>query len=184
MPIDLTMQFTGEMLSDAQKLENKALIGHWGTHFDVMDKTFPLEYTQCKGIVFDVRNTSGEITESDVDLSKVEKGMFVAFYTGFSQQEPYGTRRYFGEHPQLSYELIDALLKKGVWIIGVDFAGIRRTPEHIPTDRRCADAGTFVVENLCNLQLVLQQGGTFVANTYPMNFTQITGLPCRVIARV
>ncbi len=29
-------------------------MGHIGTHFDAMDKEFPLEYTQRNGIVFDV----------------------------------------------------------------------------------------------------------------------------------
>ncbi len=35
---------------------------------------------------------------------------FVAFYTGFIEKEGYGGHVYFTEHPQLSNELIDALL--------------------------------------------------------------------------
>ena len=125
-----------------------------------------------------------EIALSDVDVSRVEKDMFVAFYTGFSAKEEYGTRIYFKEHPQLSYELIHALVNKGISIIGVDFAGIRRGSEHIPIDQCCAERGVFVVENLCNLQSLLPYGAYFTANTYPMKLTELSGLPCRVIASV
>lgn len=185
MLIDITLKITPEMMKPSQGNENKALVGHLGTHFDVMDKEFPIEYTERNGIVFDVSNVSGrEIERSDIDLACVGKDMFVAFYTGFIETENYGSRRYFAEHPQLSAELIDALLEKGVSIIGVDFAGIRRGKEHIPVDQKCANRGVFVVENLCNLKEVLKSGRRFTACTYPMNCAGMTGLPCRVIAKV
>lgn len=41
--------------------------------------------------------------------------------------------------------------------------------------------GVFIVENLCNLVKVI---GRCVINTYPMNYTEMTGLPCRVVAEV
>lgn len=185
MLIDLTLTLTKDMLQDALVIKNDALVGHAGTHFDVMNKEFPLNYTERNGIVFDVRGVSGrEIDCADIDLSAVEQDMFVAFYSGYSETIPYGAPRYFTAHPQLSFDLIDALLNKGISIIGLDFAGIRRTPEHIPADQCCADRGVFVIENLRNLQDVLAQGGRFIANTYPINCTGITGLPCRVIAKI
>jgi kynurenine formamidase len=189
MKIDLTLKITPKMVTDAQGNEKKALVGHLGTHFDVMDKEFPLEYTERKGVVFDVSGIEGrDIDIADVDLNKVAPDMFVAFHTGFIEDEGYGTRRYFTEHPQLSNELIGELLKKRVSIIGVDFAGVRRGAEHTPTDQRCAECGVFVVENLCNLNSLLEGGhtsdGIFVVNTYPMNYAQMTGLPCRVVAEV
>ena len=42
------------MVTDAQGNKKKALVGHLGTHFDVMNKEFPLEYTKRRAIVFDV----------------------------------------------------------------------------------------------------------------------------------
>ncbi len=50
--------------------------------------------------------------------------------------------------------LIDALLEKNVSIIGVDCAGVRNGI------------------------------GRCVINTYPMNYAEMTGLPCRVVAEV
>ena len=125
MKKDITLTITPEMLVEAAKMENSALVGHLGTHFDVMDKEFPLEYTERCGIAFDVSLVGDrDIEVTDIDISKVKANMFVAFYTGFADIEPYGTRRYFKEHPQLSVNLIDALIDLGVSIIALDFAGI------------------------------------------------------------
>jgi kynurenine formamidase len=93
-------------------------------------------------------------------------------------------RKYFTEHPQLSNALIDKLLTKRISIIGVDFAGVRRGKEHTHMDQCCADRGVFIVENLCNLKNLLKNGNTFIANTYPMNYAEMTGLPCRVVAEI
>lgn len=185
MLIDITLQITPKMVTDAQGNEKKALVGHLGTHFDVMNKEFPLEYTRRKGIVFDVSDiTDRDIDVCNVDLSQVGADMFVAFYTGFIEEEGYGSKVYFTEHPQLSDELIDALLEKGVSIIGVDFAGVRRGKEHTPKDQYCADRGVFIIENLCNLKTIADKDGACIVNTYPMNYAEMTGLPCRVVAEI
>ena len=178
MLIDITLKATPEMLTPPRP----ELMGHVGTHFDVMDREFPLSYTKRRGIVFDVRGIfEREIGLLDIDISKAQKDGFVIFYTGFTEVEGYGTKRYFSSHPELSHELIDALVEKGVSVIGVDFAGIRRGKEHIPKDKYCADRGVFVIENLINLSPLLKLDG-FTVHTYPMNIVGVTGLPCRVIA--
>lgn len=121
MLIDMTLEFTPQMLADSGNSGNQSLTGHLGTHFDVMDKTFPLEYTRRRGIVWDARHVKGrDISVVDVDLEQVS-----------------------------------------------------------------AERGTFVMENLCNLHRVLEAGdGTFLAHTYPIRCSGLTGLPCRVIAEV
>ncbi|MDD3393382.1 MAG: cyclase family protein [Anaerotignum sp.] len=185
MFIDITLKITPKMAADAQGNEKKALVGHLGTHFDVMNKEFPLEYLERNAIVFDVSSiTARDIELSDIDISKVEKDMFVAFYSGYIEKEGYGSKAYFSQHPQLSNELILALVKKGISILGIDFAGVRRGKEHTPTDQFCADNGIFIVENLCNLSEIIKHGFYFQAYTSPMNFTDMTGIPCRVIAKL
>ena len=185
MLIDITLPLTREMMGTAWSNTAKNLVGHLGTHFDVMDKEFPLAYTQRPGVVFDVSHVKGrDIVPADIDLNLVGADMFVAFYTGFIEKTEYGTPLYFKLHPQLSNELICALLDKHISIIGIDCAGIRRTPEHVPTDRRCAEQGVFVVENLWNLKEVLAISQHFTARTYPLNMTAVSGLPCRVIAEL
>ncbi len=185
MLIDITVPISRERLEQAFHSRNDALVGHIGTHFDVMDKTFPLDDTERSGIVFDVSEVGNrDIDLADIDIAAVERDMFVAFYTGFIERCGYGEEGYFSTHPQLSYALIDALLDRGISIIGVDCGGIRRGSEHTPVDQHCADRGVFVVENLCNLGELIKQGGRFTAHTYPMNWAGVTGLPCRVTAEV
>lgn len=182
MLLDLTLPVTPAMLQDAKNLKDPALEGHLGTHFDVMDKAFPLEYTCLRGVVFDVSDAGEEIDLADVDLSMVEAGAFVAFYSGYGEKVAYGAPGYFSGSPMLSYRLIDALLEKKVSVIGLDFGGIRRGKEHIPADQVCADKGVFVVENLVNLSALPKNG--FTVHTYPMALNGVTGLPCRVLAEV
>ena len=187
MLIDLSVKVSKFARKEATNNEKMVSFGHLGTHFDVMNKEFPLLYTKRMGIVFDVSGASNEDIElSDNDLLKVHQDMFVAFHSDFIDQVEYGTKPYFREHPQLSNTLIDKLLDKGVSIIGIDFTGIRRGKEHTPKDQYCADKGVFIVENLCNLAQVLndKKYNNFIANTYPINFEGMTGLPCRVVAEV
>ena len=113
MKIDITLKITPKMVKDAQGNEKKTLVGHLGTHFDVMNKEFPLDYTERKGIVFDVSNIKGrDIEMTDINMDDITSNMFVCFYTGFIEEESYGTKAYFTEHPQLSNELLEGLLQK------------------------------------------------------------------------
>lgn len=187
MLVDLSIVVDPAMTKNAKANENKAHFGHLGTHFDIMDKTFPLEYTEREGLALDVSAVRDrEIEAGDIALGDVKPGMFVAFYTGFIEAVPYGSETYFKEHPVLAYALLDALLDKQVSIVGVDFAGVRRGKEHPPADQRFAEHNAYIVENLCNLDKVLQgrPKAGFTAQTFPMNFTGMTGVPCRVVAKI
>lgn len=185
--IDITLQVTPAIAKDTQGNEKKALTGHLGTHFDVMDKDFPLDYTELDAVVFDISdNGNGETALSDIDTTLIREGMFVAFHSHYIELEDYGTKEYFHNHPQLSQQLIQFLVDKKVCIIGIDFAGVRRGCEHTPADQYCADNGMFVIENLCHLDMLLNGNKSclFHAHTYPMNFAGMTGIPCRVVAEL
>lgn len=186
MLIDLSVKvskiYTQNAISNARMAD-----GHLGTHFDVMNKEFPLRFTKLSGIIFDVSGiVDNDISLTDTLLSEVRKNDFVMFHTGFISKETYGTKDYFTNHPQLSNELIDALLEKNICIIGIDCAGVRRGSEHTPKDQYCADRGVFIIENLCNLEQLLN-GKAFIrfnVNTFPVNFEGMSGLPCRVVAEI
>ena len=187
MLVDLSVKVTRGSNEDALNNEKMVSFGHLGTHFDVMNKEFPLEFVKREGLVFNVKDIfERDIETGDVDMELIKENMFVAFYTGFIEMEAYGTQNYFKNHPQLSNELIDKLLEKNVSIIGVDFAGVRRGAEHTPKDQYCADKGVFIIENLCNLGLMLdgKKHIFFMANTYPVNFSGMSGLPCRVVGEI
>ena len=87
--IDLSVKVTRQADKDAHGNEKQASFGHLGTHFDVMDKEFPLAFTRREGIAFDVSDVEGrDIGTRDVDLAPVEAGMFAAFRTGFIERDP------------------------------------------------------------------------------------------------
>ena len=72
MLIDLSILVTRYRSREALDNEKIAAFGHLGTHFDVMDKEFPLEYLRRKAVVFEVpRDPDREIGIPDVDLSMV-----------------------------------------------------------------------------------------------------------------
>ena len=100
--------------------------------------------------------------------------MFVTFHTGFVEKS---------RVRQQSLLQGTSAAAKGVSIIGIDCAGVRRGKEHTPMDQYCADRGVFIVGNLCNLKTVVEAGGRFTACPYPMNYAELSGLPCRVVAR-
>lgn len=186
MLIDLTLRVNGGMIEQLSG-HKAAAFGHLGTHIDVGHIKFPVEFVKRKAILFDVRSVKNrDIGLQDVDILQVDKEMFVAFYTGFSDQVEYASVKYFAEHPQLAHELINKLLERGVSIIGVDCAGIRRAGEHAPTDQYCAERGVFIVENLSNMGRLLRGGkqNHFEAYTFPVNFSGMTGLPCRVVGEM
>ncbi|MDO4499835.1 MAG: cyclase family protein [Erysipelotrichaceae bacterium] len=177
MLIDLTLEL------DLNIKDNLKLLGHFGTHFDVMNQVFPLDFTKRKAIIFDVSHIKDrEIAIDDIDLDKAERDMFVGFCTKHIEEYEYGSEDYRHNHPQLSRELIDALLNKCISMIGIDAPGIRRGVEHTPVDQYCADNGVFVIENLINLKEIIDM--EFIIHIYPMNLRGTTGLPCRVIAEL
>ena len=181
--IDLSIPVTIKNSEQAVNNEKMVSFGHLGTHFDVMDLEFPLEYTSLEGIVFNVKDKV-EIGIPDIDINLLASGQFVTFYSGFIDTVQYGTKRYFTEHPYLTKDLLETLLNANIAIIGIDFAGVRRGKEHTPMDKYCADRGVFIIENLCNLDKILEKSAYFSANIYPVNFKGMSGLPCRVTGSV
>lgn len=193
MKIDLTVTITEEVrklmedMTAAAKIPPYVQFGHLGTHFDVMDKKFPLENTERRGIVFDVSHVKErEIEAGDINMETITEHDFVMFYTGCLKENKFGTTEYLKSHLELSNSLITDLLNKKISMIGIDFPGIRKPAEHPQADQHCADHGVFVIENLANLDVLVAatKNQPFLVHTYPVNYEGLTGLPCRVIAEV
>ncbi len=185
MLLDLTLNVAknSEIFGWVECQHNKlAALGHVGTHLDThCNSTVPLDYFRCDGVMFDVCGIA-EIGLSDIDISKVMDRGFVMFYTGRINKYEYGTGEYFGEHPQLSPELIDSLIMKNIRFIGIDAAGIRRGLEHEEADKHCERNGVYVIENLINLDSIPNE--KFTVFTMWINDSEMTGIKCRVIVEV
>lgn len=185
MILDLTTMLTADhpMIAWAKTKENPHIaMGHVGTHLDTYEKTkIPLEYFRSRGVLFQVVRIA-EVTEDDIDLTKVQEGDFVLFRTGRSEEYAYGEKEYFPNHPKLSLSLIEKLVEKKIHFIGVDCPGIREHEEHQQADRFCERHGVYVIENLKNLADITAE--TFTVYTMWLDDAQMTGLRCRVLAEM
>lgn len=192
MKIDLTLEISKEVLSSSLKKainEDKTFgsIGHIGTHFDIMDKEFPLDYINRTGKIFNVSHIrNSEISLKDIDLNEIKENDFIIFYTGYLKDMGYGTAEYLTDYPELSKELIDYLIARKVSLIGIDSPGIKKSSEHRYIDQYCADRNVFIVENINNLDLLWSEtkNNSFTMYTFPLNIKGTTGLTSRVIAEL
>ena len=113
MYYDLTLKITPELMKDANQNEIITLFKHIGTHFDVMDQKFPLDYLHLSAVIFNVSLIQNhDIEINDIKLDFIQEIMFIAFYTRFNKEAGYDTARYFKEHPPLSKKLVEALIQK------------------------------------------------------------------------
>ncbi|MBO4400313.1 MAG: cyclase family protein [Selenomonadaceae bacterium] len=186
MKIDLTYVLTNGKIAKMRGGNYKGLVslGHMGTHFDVMDKIFSLDYSELRGVAFDVSHISDRDVEiSDIDAEKVRADDFVLFYTGTIERYEYASDDYSKNFPQISWGLIKNLVERKVKIIGVDTRGLRKGGEHPKADQFCADNNVFVVENLVNLGKICGAENLTI-HTYPMNIRGFTGIPTRVVAEI
>ena len=190
MKIDLTVELTKDRLDRLMARSSKKglmSVGHFGTHFDAMGKIFPLEFTESRGVIFDVSAISErEIDVDDVDFSRIRAEDFVLLRTGVTERLTYGSEEYFADTTQLSWALIEKISACKVRMIGVDRSGIRNGTEHPKADNYCAERGVFVVENLVNLDKLRAAAGErdFVVHICPWNIRDFTGIPSRVVAEL
>lgn len=189
MKIDLTYELTrGKIENWLNQVSDRdkalASTGHLGTHFDVMGKEFSLDYTESRGVVFDVSSAGvGEVTISQIDFEKIQAGDFVLLRTGVSEKYDYGTPDYNEKFPQISWEVIEKLVAKEIRMIGIDMRGLRHGDEHSKADNFCAQRNVFVVENMVNLNKLLESGAEgFTVHVYPVNIKGFSGIPARVVA--
>lgn len=166
-------------------VKNNSLLslGHIGTHIDVYNKTIiDEEKMKTEGIVINCQNyqLNSEIGLEIIENKNIKKGDFIIFKTGIQNGYPYGSKEYLKEHPELSWELIDFLLKKEVSFIGIDCAGIKRSENHIKADKICEENSCYVIENLDSKKLDKVSEDRKKILTVWMENPILTGLPTKV----
>jgi kynurenine formamidase len=189
MFIDLTLELSPEQY---RKLDVPSLKGgdsqegHIGTHFDVMDKIFPLESFRTRGRLIDIsRIRDREVEIPDIEPYGLREGDMAIFYTGYVAELGYGTPLYWKRSAELSDAVVAYMADLGVRLIGVDAAGVQKPKKHRDIDQYCADRNIFIVENMDNLRaLPCSPDESFTVFTAPLKRLGITGLPCRVVAEI
>jgi kynurenine formamidase len=190
MFIDLTLSIDidDSVISKASKDPNSYMSrGHIGTHLDVYDGQAnpPAEYCERRAFLIDAsKGANADIGQEVLRGQELHEGDFVIFYTGQLQKFVYGTKDYFKDHPQLTWDFINYLADQKLSFVGLDFAGLRRGEEHGPADAIFADHGSYVIENLDKVDQLREAaaGRPFRILTGWTGFKGATGLSCRVIA--
>lgn len=187
MLIDLTLPLSVAQISGGEDYVRKIVdAGHAGTHFDVMDKVFPLESFRTTGKVVDISHIRDrEVEIEDIAAVNIEPGDIIIFYSGWIDDLGYDTRHdYVYKSAELSDAVVEYVVARGVRLIGVDAAGVQKPKKHAAVDQYCADRGVFIIENLNNVKKLLEIDSPFTVYTAPIHRTDLTGLPCRVIAEI
>jgi kynurenine formamidase len=164
---------------------------HTGTHVDApfhfredglrIDEV-PLTYFLGKGIVIDVtgKNDGEAVTLDDVNayLPRLEPGMIVLFYTGWSQYAE--TERYF-LHPYIALDVIQAMLERGIRTFFIDALNIDPPDgSSFPAHEAITAANGVIGENFTNFDKIDFTDPYIIA--LPLYLPESDGSPVRAIA--
>ena len=173
-PYDDDMHLNHDKLLNKDGYTNYTLqIGtHFGTHIDLpMHLTsdsryvcdFPIDKFIGRGKVIDVRGlTTIEYLPFYDDL--ISKEDIVLFYTGFD--ELYGKDKYYNNHPCITENLAQFLVRKEIKILGMDTP----SPDYYPFNvhKLLLNNDIFILENLRNLSLLMDKD-YFKIHSVPLN---------------
>ena len=102
-------------------------------------------------------------------------------HTGWDRH--WNTEQYLGEHPFLTEDAANYLRECGVKLVGIDSMNIDDTRgKSRPVHSTLLGADILIVEHLCNLQNVPDQGFAFSA--IPPKFKGVGTFPVRAMARL
>ncbi|MBC5626225.1 cyclase family protein [Clostridium sp. NSJ-49] len=134
---------------------------HAGTHIDApmhmieSDKyicDYPLDNFIGKGVLLDVRGQQ-EINLKDEYFKLIKENHIVLFYTGFDKK--YGQKEYYENHPIITKEMAEFLVRKKVKMVGVDMPSPDRSPYEVHSI--FLNNNIFILENLTNLEKLIYE---------------------------
>ena len=166
------------------------MVGSTGTYLDAPFhrhpggadlSQIPLEKVAgLPGIVVDVgipADRSIAIERSEVEL----RGRAVLVRTGWDER--WGTDRYWDLCPHLSEATVDLLLSSGAKLVGVDFWNVDDVLDPSrPVHTRLLGSDVLIVENLCNLSVLPEEGFRFYA--VPLRIVNGASFPVRAFAEI
>ena len=138
-------------------------------------------FTDLEGIVIRVPFTDTlEITKEHVKNYEI-RNRAVLFHTGWDSH--WNTEKYYENHPYLTKEAAEYLRSCNVKLAGIDSLNIDcTTGRSRPVHTTLLGAEILIVEHLCNLYLLPQDGFTFSA--IPPRFKGVGTFPVRAMAKL
>ncbi|ELR72898.1 Kynurenine formamidase, bacterial [Fulvivirga imtechensis AK7] len=138
-------------------------------------------FTDLEGIVIRVPHTeTKEVTRAHLENYEV-RNRAVLIHTGWD--EYWNIEAYYENNPYLTKEAAEYLVSCGVRLVGIDSLNIDNTNgKSRPVHTTLLGAEVLIVEHLCNLQLLPEEGFTFSA--IPPKFKGVGTFPVRAMAKV
>jgi len=164
------------------------MIANTGTYLDCPFHRFAHGYdmaqlaidscTDLDGMV--VRMPAGVLAiDAEVFHGQAVRGRAVLVHTGWDRH--WNTPAYFGVHPFLTERAAQYLRDGGAKLLGIDAMNVDDTRGNArPVHTTLLGAGILIVEHLCNLASVPDQGFRFTA--LPPKFEGVGTFPVRAIA--
>jgi arylformamidase len=134
-----------------------------------------------EGIVIRVDRKQTQAIDASFFRDKELRGRAVLVHTGWDRY--WNTEQYFENHPYVTEDAAQYLLDCGVKLVGIDSVNIDDTREKTrPVHSILLQAEILIVEHLCNLEQVPDQGFTF--NALPPKFKGAGTFPVRALAKI
>ncbi|MDC7219119.1 MAG: cyclase family protein [Spirochaetales bacterium] len=168
------------------------MFSHTGTHMDApchilkeapaLDD-LPIDNFTGKAFVLNADLGTGGVVEEKVILEASEaisQAEFLLVHTGWSRY--WGREEYYGKFPVLSEAAARALAALGLKGIGFDcISADSMDAPKLPNHRIFLGAGMVIIENLCRLEELPQEGAEFFA--FPLKIKEADGSPVRAVGR-
>ena len=134
-----------------------------------------------EGIVIRADHKQTLAIDASFFRGKELRGRAVLVHTGWDQY--WNTEQYFENHPYVTEDAAQYLLDCGVKLVGIDSVNIDDTiGKTRPVHSLLLKAEVLIVEHLCNLQQVPDEGFTFSA--LPPKFKGAGTFPVRALAKL
>lgn len=134
-----------------------------------------------EGIVIRADHKQTQAIDASFFRGKELRGRAVLVHTGWDQY--WNTEQYFENHPYVTEDAAQYLLDCGVKLVGIDSVNIDDTRGKTrPVHSLLLQAEILIVEHLCNLRQVPDEGFTFSA--LPPKFKGAGTFPVRALAKL
>lgn len=138
-------------------------------------------FVDLDGVVVRADCRQGLAVDAGFFANKELRNRAVLVHTGWAVH--WNTERYYSDHPFLTADAAEYLKACGVKLVGIDSHNIddtRTTSRPVHTTLLGADI--LIVEHLCNLELVADEGFAFSA--LPPKFKGVGTFPVRAMAKI
>jgi kynurenine formamidase len=140
------------------------------------------QFTDLEGVVARIpHQESLAVTREHLERLPLQGKAAVLVQTGWADQ--WNTERYYEGHPYLTADAAEYLRGLGVKLVGIDSHNIDNTATRSrPVHTTLLGADILIVEHLCNLEMLPEEG--FLFSALPPKFRGVGTFPVRAMGKV